>query len=159
VTNAVPTIAGVQALLPGARQALKEFPAVERAATPAVKSLAAALSPITPILAGLRPYIPDAISGFFNGVGGASAGAYDANGHYLKSELTLQGAGNSLSGLLTLLGGVTSSLGPFHGARSGLVAPCPGGGSPPSPDATAPWTAPDSLAATGNLCNPADDQK
>ncbi|HEY3729174.1 MAG TPA: MlaD family protein [Solirubrobacteraceae bacterium] len=159
VRNAVPTIAGVQALVPGARTALHEFPAVEREATPAVKSLAAALPPITPILSGLRPYIPDAISGFFNGVGGASTGAYDANGHYLKSELTLQGGGNSLSGLLTLLGGVTSSLGPFHGARSGLVAPCPGGGSPRSPDATAPWTAPDTLAATGHLCNPADDQK
>lgn len=159
VRNAVPTIAGVQALVPGARKALKEFPAVEREATPAVNSLAAALPPITPILAGLRPYIPDAISGFFNGVGGASAAAYDANGHYLKSELTLQGGGDSLSGLLTLLGGVTSSLGPFHGGRSGLLAPCPGGGSPPSPDATAPWAAPDILAGTGNLCNPADDQK
>jgi phospholipid/cholesterol/gamma-HCH transport system substrate-binding protein len=159
VRRAVPTIAGVQALVPGARRALREFPAVERAATPAVRSLAQALPPITPILAGLRPYMPDAISGFFNGVGGASAGNYDANGHYLKSELTVQGGGGSLSGLLGLLGGVTGKLGPFNGGRTGLLAPCPGGGSPPVADGSLPWTSPDVLPSTGNVCNPADDQK
>jgi phospholipid/cholesterol/gamma-HCH transport system substrate-binding protein len=159
VQAAIPTIAGVQALVPGARAALTEFPAVERVATPAVRSLASALPPITPILAGLRPYLPDAVSGFFNGVGGASAAGYDANGHYLKSELTVQGGGGSLSGVLSLLGGVTGSLGPFNGGRSGLLAPCPGGGSPPAADGTNPWTSPDVLPGTGNLCNPADDQK
>jgi phospholipid/cholesterol/gamma-HCH transport system substrate-binding protein len=159
VRRAVPTIAGVEALVPGARRALREFPAVERVATPAVRSLAAALPPITPILAGLRPYMPDAISGFFNGVGGASGGSYDANGHYLKSELTAQGGGGSLSGLLSLLGGVTGSLGPFDGGRTRLLAPCPGGGSPPTADGSTPWTSPDVLPGTGNLCNPADDQR
>jgi ABC-type transporter Mla subunit MlaD len=159
VRNAVPTIAGVQALVPSARKALNEFPQVERVATPAVESLAKALPPITPILAGLRPYVPDAVAGFFNGVGGAAGGNYDANGHYLKSELTAQGGGQSLSGLLTLLGGVTGKLGPFNGGRTGLLAPCPGGGSPPAPDGTGPWTTPDVLPATGNICNPADDQK
>lgn len=159
VRDAVPTIAGVQALVPGARAALNEFPAVERVATPAVRSLSAALPPLTPILAGLRPYTPDAVAGFFNGVGGASAGTYDANGHYLKSGLILQGGGASLSGLLSLLGGVTSKLGSFSGGRTRLLAPCPGGGSPPVTDGTSPWTVPDALAATGNVCNPADDQK
>jgi phospholipid/cholesterol/gamma-HCH transport system substrate-binding protein len=159
VQAAIPTIAGVQALVPGAKAALTAFPAVERVATPAVRSLASALPPITPILAGLRPYLPDAVSGFFNGVGGAGAAGYDANGHYLKSELTVQGGGASLSGLLSLLGGVTGSLGPFNGGRSGLLAPCPGGGSPPAADGTNPWTSADVLPATGNLCNPADDQK
>jgi phospholipid/cholesterol/gamma-HCH transport system substrate-binding protein len=159
VQAAIPTIAGVQALVPGAKAALTAFPAVERAAAPAVRSLASALPPITPILAGLRPYLPDAVAGFFNGVGGAGGAAYDANGHYLKSELTAQGAGASLSGLLGLLGGVTGSLGPFNGGRSGLLAPCPGGGSPAAADGTNPWTSPDVLPGTGNLCNPADDQK
>jgi hypothetical protein len=99
------------------------------------------------------------VAGYNTGVGGAGGGAYDANGHYLKSELTVQGGGASLSGLLGLLGGVTGSLGPFNGGRSGLLAPCPGGGSPAAPDGTNPWTSPDVLPGTGNLCNPADDQK
>jgi hypothetical protein len=149
----------VQALVPGAKKALNAFPGVERVATPAVRSLTAALPPIVPVLAGLRPYVPDAVAGFFNGVGGATSGAYDANGHYLKSELTLQGGGGSLSGLLSLLGGVSGSLGPFNGGRGGLLAPCPGGGSPPAADASNPWLSPDILGSTGNLCNPADDQK
>jgi phospholipid/cholesterol/gamma-HCH transport system substrate-binding protein len=159
VHAAVPTIAGVQALVPGAERALNAFPAVERVATPAVRSLTAALPPITPIVAGLRPYVPDAVAGFFNGVGGATSGSYDANGHYLKSELTLEGGSASLSGLLSLLGGATGSLGPFNGGRTGLLAPCPGGGSPAAADGSNPWLSPDITGATGNLCNPADDQK
>jgi phospholipid/cholesterol/gamma-HCH transport system substrate-binding protein len=159
VRNAVPTLAGVQALLPGARRALERFPAVEKLATPAVRSLARALPPITPILSALRPYIPDAIGGFFNGVGGASAAAYDANGHYLKSSLVAQSGGGSLTGLLNLLGAKTGTLGPFNGGRTRLLAPCPGGGGPPPADGSGPWTKPDLLPGVSNLCNPAEDQR
>lgn len=156
--NALPTIEGVEALVPGAKAALEGFPPVERKATPAVQSLTKALTQITPILAGLRPYAPDVVAGFFNGVGGAEGASYDANGHYLKSELTVQGGGASLTGLLSLLGS-TGKLGPFNGERTSLLAPCPGGGNPPATDASNPWTSPDVLKKTGKLCNPADDQK
>jgi phospholipid/cholesterol/gamma-HCH transport system substrate-binding protein len=156
--GAIPTIGGVQALVPDATVALRTFPPVERKATPAITSLAAALGPITPVLAGLRPYAPDVVAGFFNGVGGASAGSYDANGHYLKAELTLQPGGGSLSGLLSLLGPITDKLGPFNGARTGLLAPCPGGGGPPSADGSSPWTAPD-VPSPSSLCKPQDDQR
>jgi phospholipid/cholesterol/gamma-HCH transport system substrate-binding protein len=159
VRNAVPTLSGVQALLPSARRALERFPAIEKLATPAVRSLAEALPPITPILSALRPYIPDAVGGFFNGVGGASAAGYDANGHYLKASLVAQGGGSSLSGLLNLLGATTGSLGPFNGGRTRLLAPCPGGGAPPSADRSGPWTKPDVLPGVGNVCNPAEDQR
>jgi hypothetical protein len=157
--NAIPTITGVEALVPGARAALRALPKAERTATPAVRSLTAATLAITPIVAGLRPYAPDVIAGFFNGVGGAEGGAYDANGHYLKAMATVQGGGSSLTGLFNLLGTTTGALGPLDGERTGLLAPCPGGGNPPASDASNPWTSPDVLPKTGKLCNPAHDQK
>jgi hypothetical protein len=160
--DASATIAGVRALVPSAKAALLALPPVEKTATPAVQSLTRALGPLTPILAGIRPYAPDVVAGFFNGVGGAEGGSYDANGHYLKAYLTLQGGGSSLTGLLNLLGSPTSLLTGllgFNGARTGLLAPCPGGGGQPAWDGSNPWTTPDVLANTGNVCNPAHDQK
>jgi phospholipid/cholesterol/gamma-HCH transport system substrate-binding protein len=157
--NAIPTIAAVRALLPGAEAALAALPAVERQATPAVQSLARSLVLITPILAGLRPYAPDVVAGFFNGVGGATAGSYDANGHYLRGEVTLQGGGSSLTGLLNLFSKSGTTVGPFDGERTGLLSPCPGGGGPPAADSSNPWTSPDVLPATGGVCNAGHDQK
>jgi len=127
-----------------------------------VQSLTKALGGVVPILAGLRPYTPDAVAGFFNGVGGAEGGSYDANGHYLKALLNIQSGGSSLTGLLnkisSLLGRAVGPVSPLNGARSRLLATCPGGGNPPAVDNSNPWTAPDVLPATGNLCNPKDDQ-
>lgn len=158
--NLVPTIAGIQALVSPATAALRAVPPVERQATPAVRSLTTALGELTPILSGLRPYAPDVVAGFFNGVGGAAGAAYDANGHYLRSLLTVQGTGgSSLTGILSLLGPLTGSLGPFNGGRSRLFAPCPGGGGPPAVDNSNPWNTPDVLPGAGNLCNPADNQR
>jgi hypothetical protein len=93
-------------------------------------------------------------------VGGASGGSYDANGHYLKSLLTVQpNGGASLTGLLSILGKLTGTLGPFNGGRIGQLAPCPGGGGPPAADGSNPWTSPDVLPGAGAICNPANDQK
>ncbi|HEV3055318.1 MAG TPA: hypothetical protein VGX45_11735, partial [Solirubrobacteraceae bacterium] len=160
--NAIPTVAGIQSLVPSAKQALTALPPVEKVATPAVRSLTAALKPLIPVLAGLRPYAPDLIAGFFNGVGGASGGGYDANGHYLKTLLGIQAGGATLTGVLntlgSLLGGLTGAATPLGKGRTS-VAPCPGGGGPPASDGTSPWTAPDLLPTTGVLCNPADDQR
>ncbi|MFL5823743.1 MAG: MlaD family protein [Solirubrobacteraceae bacterium] len=161
--NVVPTIRALDALLPGAEAALERFPAVERVATPAVRSLTQVLRLIAPSLSALRPYGPDVVAGFFNGVGGADAGSYDANGHYLHGEATVQGGGSSLTGLLNLLGGLlggqTGTVGPFHGARTHLLAPCPGGGGPPAADRSNPWIHPDTLPAISALCKPAHDQR
>jgi phospholipid/cholesterol/gamma-HCH transport system substrate-binding protein len=157
--NLVPTIRGLQQLVPRATSALNAAGPAAAQATPAVKSLTGALTELTPILAGLRPYAPDVVAGFFNGVGGASGGFYDANGHYLKSLLAAQATTpTDLAGLIGILGGLTTPLPPLTGGRSRLLAPCPGGGGQPAFDGSNPWTSPDVLPQTGNLCNPADDQ-
>jgi len=159
--NAIPAVQGIQGLVPGAEQALSALPGVEKVATPAVRSLTAALKPLIPILAGLRPYAPDLVAGFFNGVGGAEGGGYDANGHYLKTLLSIQAGGATLTGVLStlgaLLGGLTGAVTPVGNGNTS-IAPCPGGGGPPAPDGTNAWTAPDLLPSTGVLCNPANDQ-
>jgi phospholipid/cholesterol/gamma-HCH transport system substrate-binding protein len=161
--NAIPTINGVQALVPGARAALTELPPVVAKAVPSIESLTKSLGPLTPILSGLRPYVPDVVAGFFNGVGGDDGGNYDANGQYLKALAVVQAGGSTLTGLLntlgSLLGGVTGSITGLDGVRSKITAPCPGGGGPPSTDGTSPWTTPDTLPGIGTLCNPADDQQ
>jgi phospholipid/cholesterol/gamma-HCH transport system substrate-binding protein len=98
--NAIPTISGARALVPGARRALIGLPRVANEAVPAITSLTSAL-----------------------------------NG--------------------TTLGGLTGPVTGLDGARTKLLAPCPGGGSPAG--ASNPWTTPELLPGTGTLCHPADD--
>lgn len=161
--NAVPMFTALRALFPAAEKALVRLPPAVRAANPAVASLTAVVRLITPSLSSLRPYAPDVVAGFFNGVGGASAATYDANGHFLHGMVTLQGGGGSLSGLLNLLGRKTAHLGPFHGERVRLLAPCPGGGNPPASDRSNPWTKPDLLPGAtlgqATICLAKDDQR
>jgi phospholipid/cholesterol/gamma-HCH transport system substrate-binding protein len=157
--EAVPTLQAVRGLVPGAERALEALPPVERLATPAVRSLTTALRLITPDLSLLRPYVPDVVAGFFNGVGGATAGAYDANGHYLHGMVAVQGGGSSTTGILNLLTQAGGSLGPYDGERTGLLSPCPGGGNPPAPDGSNPWTTPDLLPGAPTPCQPSEDQR
>jgi len=158
-TEALPTLRAVRALVPGAERALEALPPVERLATPAVESLTRALRLIGPDLSLLRPYVADVVAGFFNGVGGATAGSYDANGHYLHGLVAVQGGGASVSGLLDLLSQRAGSLGPYDGERVHLLAPCPGGGGPPAPDRSNPWTSPDVLPGAPAVCKPSEDQR
>lgn len=155
--GAIPTVEGVAALVPSAEQSLGALPAVISKAVPAIKSLGRALPPLTPVLSGLRPYTPDAVAGFFGGVGGYAGGYYDANGHYARLE-PLFGPG-SFSGLLSVLNVVPGLLPGFNATKFGMLASCPGGAVEPSPNGGNPWTTPDVLPAVGAVCNPADDHK
>ena len=154
--NAIPTVAGVEALVPGARRALDETPGVARKATPAVESLTAALKPALPILEGFRAYLPDAIAGFFEGFGGSETGYYDANGHYSRVMPVLAGNAAGLQGALSILGDTLQQIPQLGGYKTGLLARCPGGGSSPGAAGGNPWTNPDTPP---NICNPADDTK
>jgi len=158
----VPTLERVRALFGPARRALGAFPAAGRAAAPGLQALTAGLRSALPILSGLRPYAPDAVAGFFNGVGGSTGGAYDANGHYLHSRLVLEPGPGSLPDLANLLRTLLGSAAPqaaAGGARTGLLSPCPGGGGQPAADGSNPWRHPDTLPAAGAICNPNDDQR
>jgi len=157
--DAGPTITGVSKLVPSAEKALKQLPAVERKATPSVNSLAKALPPITPILSGFRPYIPDVVAGFFNPFGGTDGQGYDANGHYIRIAPLFTGTNTGLAGILNVLGNVVGSLSPLTGQRTGLLRRCPGGATTAATAGGNPWTTPDVLASAGTLCNPADDQR
>ncbi|MHB8692690.1 MAG: MlaD family protein [Solirubrobacteraceae bacterium] len=156
----VPTLNQIHALFPGAERALKGVVPVAQKGVPALNSLALALTKSLHILAGNRPYAPDAVAGFFNGVGGAQTASYDANGHYIHSRLVLEpgGGGLGLAGLLSILGRATVKLPALSGGRIGLLAPCPGGGGPTAADLTNPWTNPVTAKGVGQLCKPQDDQ-
>jgi phospholipid/cholesterol/gamma-HCH transport system substrate-binding protein len=153
-----PTVTDIRQLLPETNAALTAFGPQAAAAEPALTSLTKALTAITPILTGLRPYVPDFVAGFFNGVGGSTGAAYDANGHYLQVRLAVSGNSSALDGVLNVLGDAVSSLGVLNGTTFTNTQPCPGGGTIPSADGSAPWNDPDTDASVGALCEPSDNQ-
>jgi phospholipid/cholesterol/gamma-HCH transport system substrate-binding protein len=144
--NAEPAITAISALLPKARRALEEIVPVAREAVPALESVAAGIGPLLPVISGLRPYMPDLIGGFFQGVTGNSGGVYDANGHFIRASPAV-GQGGGLTGLLPSLGAL-----PVLSPRTGLTARCPGGATAPAFDLSNPWVPPGP-----KTCNPADD--
>ncbi len=155
-SEARPTINGVEALVPGAEKALRALPPAEKKATPAVNSLTSALKGITPILSGLRPYMPEVVSGFFEALAGSESGYYDANGHFARIEPLLSPT-SLVTDLLELLGGTPSLLNGLTGIQTGVLARCPGGAVPTAQAGGNPWSTPDTLPGAGTLCKPADN--
>jgi phospholipid/cholesterol/gamma-HCH transport system substrate-binding protein len=152
-----PTVEGIVKLLPDAKRALAGFPAVGREADPALLALRGAINGLQPLLTGIRPYVPDFISGFFSGVGGSTGDIYDANGHFLHARVVGSGTEGSLAGLLSVLGKELGTIPELGGGTFSANAPCPGGATF-STDGSAPWNDPVLDSRAGKLCDPADDQ-
>jgi phospholipid/cholesterol/gamma-HCH transport system substrate-binding protein len=146
--NALPAVREINAFLPSAVSALRSLPGVERLATPALASAVKALREALPIVAGLRPYTPDLVAGFFNGFGGTTSGPYDANGHYSRIQEEI--GPESLTGLLSALG--NPNLPPLNGQRTGLLARCPGAATEASSDGSNPWV------PLASLCDPSESK-
>jgi phospholipid/cholesterol/gamma-HCH transport system substrate-binding protein len=138
-----PVLAQTRALLPPLTRALRSAPGLADVAVPALRSTTSSLLGAAPVVAGLRPYAPDLVAGFFDGLGKA-AGYYDANGHY--GRISLQAGTTTLTGLL---GGVLGDAG-TSGVSSGNVARCPGSAAEPAQDGSNPWI-PDP-----SVCDPGD---
>jgi phospholipid/cholesterol/gamma-HCH transport system substrate-binding protein len=146
VTAALPTVRAINGLLPDAERALNAMIPVAREAVPAMRSITSGIGPLLPVVAGLRPFVPDLIGGFFDGVAANNGGAYDANGHYLRVTASV-GQGGGLTGLLPPLQPL-----PVLAPRTGLTDRCPGGATAPAPDGSNPWLPPGS-----QICNPKQD--
>ncbi len=146
VRDALPTVRAINALLPDAARALKAMIPVAREAVPALQSITTGIGPLLPVVDGLRPFMPDLIGGFFDGVAANNGGAYDANGHYLRVTPSA-GQGGGLTGLLPPLQPL-----PVLAPRTGLTDRCPGGATGPAPDGSNPWDPPGS-----KICDPKQD--
>jgi phospholipid/cholesterol/gamma-HCH transport system substrate-binding protein len=108
---------------------LDQLPGIADEGVPVLKGLARALDSLGPVVSELRPYTPDLIAGL-GGVGGASAGYYDANGEYAR---------------VAFVGGERMLSGPAAGLpdliEQGAVRRCPGAAEVyPPPDNSAPFT-------------------
>lgn len=130
--DAQPTFAAVLDLLPKAKAALHPLPALADEAVPALASAKSALGKLNPILAGLRPYTPDFIAGFFEGFGGSTSGYYDANGHFTRISFNFGATG--LPGLVPALPSGISG-----GLLTHQIARCPGAATDRAADGSNPF--------------------
>ena len=118
---------------------LKRLPEASRQGIPMLKDLTPALRKLMPALGQIRPYSPELSSGLVGGIGGNTAGYYDANGQYAR--IAFVGGPFSLSALAPA---------PQSIAATGRVDRCPGGAIYPASDHSNPWT------EDGKVhCNPA----
>ena len=147
--RATPVIADLRDLLPSVARTLRPLPALAGRAVPALGSATSAIRDLTPILAGLRPYTPDLVTGLFNGFGGAAGGYYDANGHFVR--IAPVGGSAGLTDLLSLLGGVPVS--PTGTPRTGITARCPGAAVETHPDGSNPF-----VPSEVSFCNRSHDR-
>ncbi|WP_320669179.1 MlaD family protein [Patulibacter defluvii] len=140
-----PLLRDVRRSIPDLSDVLRRTPKLADQTVPSITELTRALVGAKPIVSELRPYAPDIVTGLSTSFGGKSAGYYDANGHYGRIGLTLDG--ESLPELLRpLLGGLVDTLAPLLGSglsavQTHVVNRCPGSAALPATDGSNPWRA------------------
>ncbi len=152
--TARPAVRQLAALLPDVASALRGLPKLDRIGSRAFSDTTSALRGLSPIVAALRPYVPDVVGGLMNGFGGNVAGYYDANGRYARIGFSLPP--NFLVQGASGLGGPIAQLfnqGQGGGEVTQIPDYCPGGSTFAPPDASAPYLDP----SVKGHCNP--DQK
>jgi phospholipid/cholesterol/gamma-HCH transport system substrate-binding protein len=142
VSDARPTIRDLRTLVRKSGKGndltdlLRQTPALEKAAKPAFANTITALRKTTPVLKFIRPYTPDFV-GWLRDFGQGAAN-YDANGHFAR----IQPMFNAYSFADNPAGGVLTPIPPdqkLAGLQTGVVKRCPGAGSQPAQDGSAPW--------------------
>ncbi len=142
VRDARPTIRDLRLAItrPGMDNDLLELtrktPRLAQVARPALRNTTAALRESTPVFDFIRPYAPD-LTQWFRDFGQAGAN-YDANGHFGR----IQPIFNTFSFSDNAAGGTLTPQDPnnrLDGLQSGLLKRCPGGGSQPAADGSAPF--------------------
>jgi len=147
-----PLLADVRRTLPPLTSALRQAPLLADRSTPALTQLTGAFDALRPILSATRAYTPDIVSGLATSFGGRGAGYYDANGHYARIGIGLNG--QALPALLRPLGAGVDVLSPVLGAgfastQSGVTRRCPGAAAQTAADGSNPWA-----AGAGVPCEP-----
>jgi phospholipid/cholesterol/gamma-HCH transport system substrate-binding protein len=142
VAAARPTIRDLRTLLRRSGRnddlidATRDFPAVQRVATPAFRDGRQALVRLQPVLEFLRPYTPE-LTGWLRDFGGGAAN-YDANGHYARVQPLFNAFRFEDNGA----GGVLVPSPPaqrLSGYQTNRLRRCPGSASQPAADGSAPW--------------------
>ena len=159
-SDAIPTINGVEALVPSARRALLALPPVERKATAggSVADLCARAGRPRSWLAS-DPTSPTSSPASSTASAGRPAMSYDANGEFVRVEPLVGLRASRDRGPRALSGGLTGAIPPLGGERHGLAGTVPGRRRPPAAGGGNPWLSPDIPASLGAICNPNDNQR
>lgn len=137
--RADPALEAVRELAPRTSAALRTLPALSRVVTPAFGSATKALADADPIIAGVRPYVPDVVHGLFSGFGGQTFNYYDANGHYGRVRPMVYAGSTQAAGALSSLLQVSVA---GDAEQRSLLRRCPGSATVPAPDGSNPFKPP-----------------
>ncbi|HEX8744881.1 MAG TPA: MlaD family protein [Thermoleophilaceae bacterium] len=116
---------------------LAYMPTLERTIVPAFESTVETVDDLLPVVAEIRPYLPDLVAGPFRGFGGTTSPYYDANGHYTR--ISFVGSGFTAAPGIGQILPITPEEGGLAGYRTFVRNRCPGGATHAHPDGSNPY--------------------